>query len=99
MAGNIYHKHHHQRRKKKKSGGIDNFIYVVVVAGPLMTIPQIISVWDNGADSVSLLSWVSYLIIAFVWLAYGIKHREKPIIAVQIGWIVVDLAVVVGLLR
>lgn len=97
---NVYHKHHHVRRqKKKKASPIDSLIYIAVIAGPLMTVPQISLIWIDGKTDVSLLSWAGYLFIAFAWLFYGIKHKDKPIIYVQLAWIVVDLAVVIGLLR
>lgn len=101
MAGNIYHKHHHvrQKRTKKSKSTIDWLIYAAVILGPLMTIPQLSLIWIDGKKDSSLISWSSYLLIAFLWLAYGIKHKEKPIIAVQAAWIVLDALIVIGLLR
>ena len=88
-----------KKRKKKKQEPIDKLVYLAVVFGPLMTLPQVYTIWIQQSNDVSVISWVSYLIIAVIWLFYGIKHREKPIILVQLLWIVVDVLIVVGLMR
>jgi uncharacterized protein with PQ loop repeat len=64
----------------------------------LMTIPQVVNVWRDGAGGVSLASWSAYLVSSFAWLAYGIRQRDPTIWLVCIGWIIVDGAVVVGIL-
>ena len=101
MAGNIYHKQHHHRKKpatkKKPASTIDWLIYAAVILGPVMTIPQLSMIWIDGKKDSSIISWASYFVIACLWLAYGIKHKDKPIIIVQIAWMVVDALVVIGL--
>ena len=64
----------------------------------LMTIPQVVSVWRNGAGGVSLVSWIAYLASSIAWLVYGIRQRDPTIWLVCIGWILVDGAVVLGIL-
>lgn len=99
MAVNNYHKHYHERRTKKVAKQpIDRFIYVAVIAGPLMTIPQLYNIWALKENGVSMVSWIAYLLIAFLWLAYGIKHKSLPVITVQVLWIVMDAGIVLGLL-
>lgn len=98
MSVNSHHKHLHRKRKKRQSS-IDKLVYFAVIFGPMMTLPQVYSIWIEKSDGVSVISWVSYLVIAVVWLLYGLKHREKPIIIVQLLWIVLDVLIVVGLLR
>lgn len=66
----------------------DKFIHfidiLVIIAGFFaiaMTIPQILKIWiGKNAAGLSLISWSSYFLVSIVWLAYGIVHREKPII-------------------
>lgn len=93
---NTYHKHFHKRKRQKAF--IDKYIYLAVIIGPLMTLPQVYDIWIKGSREVSIISWVSYLFVAVIWLFYGIKHREKPIILVQLIWIVLDLMIIFGLL-
>jgi len=99
MSVNSHHTHLHRKRRKKKQEPIDKLVYLAVFLGPLMTLPQVYAIWVQGNKGVSMVSWVAYLLIAVVWLFYGIKHREKPIIAVQLLWIILDIFIVVGLLR
>lgn len=78
---------------------LDHLIYVVGVSGPILTIPQVLKIWESrSADGVSLITWGSLFVIACVWLLYGIVHREKPIIAANILWILVDATIVGSIL-
>lgn len=93
---NIRHQNIHKKKKKTKS--IDKIIYLAVIMGPIMTIPQIYSIWINKNTGVSIITWISYLIITLIWLFYGITHKEKPIIIVQSLWIIIDLLIISGLI-
>ena len=65
----------------------------------LMTVPQVVTVWAGAAvGGVSLVTWLSYLLSAVLWLIYGIRKRDKTIYLACIGWIVLDSAVVIGVL-
>src|SRR5512138_813991 len=65
----------------------------------LMTLPQVSAVWVGGdARGVSLASWTAYLVAACLWLVHGIRRRDKAIWAACVGWIVLDAAIVVGVL-
>ena len=65
----------------------------------LLTVPQVVSVWTSrGASGVSVVSWGTYLIVACLWLVYGIQKRDKTIYLACIGWIVLDALVVIGAL-
>jgi uncharacterized protein with PQ loop repeat len=64
-----------------------------------MTVPQVWSVWVQGRTAgVSLLSWGAYLVSALLWFFYGLGKRDRTIWVACIGWIVLDAAVVVGVL-
>ena len=99
MSVNSHHKHLHRKRKSKKQEPIDKLVYFAVVAGPLMTLPQVYAIWVEQSTDVSVISWSAYLLIAVVWLIYGVKHRQKPIIIVQLLWIALDILIVAGLMR
>jgi uncharacterized protein with PQ loop repeat len=65
----------------------------------LMTVPQVSAVWlGQGAEDVSLVSWSAYLLAACLWFAYGIRRRDKTIWVPCIGWILLDAAIVAGVL-
>jgi uncharacterized protein with PQ loop repeat len=63
-----------------------------------MTVPQVVSVWsERQATGVSLWSWSAYLVSAIVWLIYGLRKGDKHIYLPCVGWIVLDAAIVAGL--
>ena len=67
--------------------------------GPLLTLPQLYSIWVQGQKGVSIITWVAYLIGAIIWLIYGIKHNDKPLVMVEAAWILVDIMVIIGVAR
>jgi len=78
---------------------VDKMIYVVIFVGPVMTIPQVFEIWVNkNVGGVSVISWLAYAFVSVFWLAYGLIHKEKPIILSSIAWIVLNLLVVAGVL-
>ncbi len=65
----------------------------------LMTIPQVLTIWvGHQAAGVSLLSWSAYFVSAVVWFWYGLQRRDSNIYLPCIGWIVLDGAVIIGVL-
>ncbi len=76
---------------------VDLLVYVAVI-NPIMAIPQLYLILTTETKGISVLTWVTWLCMSFLWLAYGIKHQLKPIILIQTCWILVDTAVIVALL-
>ena len=65
----------------------------------LMTVPQVATVWiGRDAGGVSLVSWLSYLVAACLWFVYGLQKRDKTIYLACIGWVVLDAAIVAGVI-
>jgi|SRR5213595_500196 len=80
-------------------GLLDKVLPVLSVFTMAMTLPQVWSVWvDQDTAGVSLLSWSAYLLAACLWLVDGLRKRDKTIWVACIGWILMDGAVVVGIL-
>lgn len=78
---------------------LDKMICIFGISGPLLTLPQLIKILiEKSAGGVSLISWSAYLIGAIVWFVYGIAHKAKPIIITYAAWILIDLAIVAGIL-
>jgi uncharacterized protein with PQ loop repeat len=62
-----------------------------------MTIPQVTTIWiGRQAAGVSLLSWSAYLLSAVIWFWFGIQKRDKNIYLPCVGWIILDIGVIVG---
>ena len=65
----------------------------------LMTIPQVLTIWvGQQAAGVSVLSWSAYLLGAVLWFWHGLQQHDKNIYLACIGWIVLDVAVIIGAL-
>jgi len=83
--------------KEKFKRLIDKLIYIGAIFGPLISLTQVYEIWYyKTAAGVSLITWAGYFLGAFVWLAYGIIHKEKPIVLNSILWIIVNGLIVIG---
>ena len=73
-------------------GGMSAFTLV-------MTVPQVWIIWaHHQAAGVSLASWCAYLASAFLWFWYGLRKRDRNIYLPCIGWIGLDIGVIVGVI-
>jgi uncharacterized protein with PQ loop repeat len=93
----------HPRTRKASPGQhdglLDKLLPVLSVFTMLMTLPQVYAVWFEGnAAGVSLLSWSAYLLAACLWFFHGLQQHDKTIWVACIGWVIVDAAVVAGVL-
>lgn len=65
----------------------------------LMTIPQVLTIWiGQQAAGVSILSWSAYLVSAILWFWFGMQKKDKNIYLPCVGWIVLDVAVIIGVI-
>jgi uncharacterized protein with PQ loop repeat len=110
MAGFIGFHHFHLRKRIHKKNEIyphpdpikrfiDKSIFFVGLVGPIMTIPQITKIFlEKNAAGISIISWIAYFFTSFFWLAYGVIHKEKPIIVTYFVWLILDVFIIVGTL-
>ena len=78
---------------------VDELAYAAGIFGVVMTIPQVWKIFaEKNAAGVSAVSWAAYTINSVFWLAYGIIHKEKPIIFANLLFIFLNALVVVGAL-
>lgn len=78
--------------------GLERVLRAMSVATMLMTVPQVLTIWiRRDAGAVSLVSWASYLVSACLWFAYGLRKKDKTIYLACVGWILLDMAVVIGI--
>ena len=79
--------------------GLEKVLRSLSIITMLMTVPQVFTVWvGRSAGGVSLVSWTSYLIAACLWFVYGIQKKDKTIYLACVGWIVLDAAIVLGVI-
>ena len=99
MRKRIYQKHEKYPHPKKLINIFDKLIYIAIIVGPIMIFPQLFTIWyHKQATGVSLTSWISFVILNFIWLGYGILHKEKPIIYTSISAVILQTLVVVGVI-
>jgi uncharacterized protein with PQ loop repeat len=80
-----------------KASLLERIIRVLSVFTMLMTVPQVLAIWiRRDAHNVSLLSWGAYLLSACLWFVYGMRKHDKTIYLACIGWILLDAAIVIG---
>ena len=77
---------------------LEKVISLMSAVTMLSTIPQVVEVWVGSASGVSLVSWMAYLVAACLWLIHGIRKRDKSIYRACIGWIMLDAAIVLGII-
>ena len=65
----------------------------------LMTVPQVWVVWvERETAGVSLLSWGAYAVSASLWFVYGVQKHDRNIYLACLGWLTLDVAIIVGVL-
>ena len=78
---------------------LDKLVYFIGIFTPIITVPQIIEIWVNhNASGVSLISWAGYFVASVFWFAYGITHKEKPIIFSSALLALANFLVVLGII-
>jgi MtN3 and saliva related transmembrane protein len=80
---------------------LDRCIYFAALMGPFTALPQIYAIWfvDTSAIGVSLITWVLFLVMSIVWLAYGIRRRDRPTIISNALWCVMEIVIIAGAAR
>lgn len=96
MAHPSHHFSVHRLSKKQTTKTVDYMAYIVGVGGNLAVLPQIIKAWESDAPGMAVLTWVLFIAIGFIWLAYAIIHKQKPLIVAQVAGISCNIAVVLG---
>jgi uncharacterized protein with PQ loop repeat len=78
---------------------IDRIIYVVGIFSVCVLIPQLSTILTTkSAEGVSILTWIGFFTSSSFWLAYGLLHKEKPIIITNIGAMILDATIIVAIL-
>jgi uncharacterized protein with PQ loop repeat len=62
---------------------IHRLVFLAAIATPIVTFPQVYEIWILHHKGLSAFTWACYVLIAVIWLAYGIENNDKPIIIMQ----------------
>jgi uncharacterized protein with PQ loop repeat len=81
------------------ASGLERVLRFLSFATMALTVPQIVTIWIGGnVGGISLISWSSYLFSACLWFVYGMQKQDKTIYLACVGWILLDGAVVIGVI-
>jgi len=76
----------------------DKWMPFIGLLGPIMTMPQLFKVWmEKDASSLSLATWITYLMLALFWSSYGYLHKQKPLIITFSIYIFIHSFIVFGI--
>jgi len=101
MAQGFHKVHPKKHTTSHKAAGkmFDKAMYVLALIAPAMTIPQLLEVWEHHKSAgVSVATWGAYTFVTFLWLTYGILHKEKQLILVNCLLFLLDGSIVIGVL-
>lgn len=89
----------HHLTKKNKKALVDYITYFFVFTTPLFELPQALTIYLNqSATDVSLTTWGYFLLSNAAWLIYGAYHKLKPILIIYSLYMLVEVAIVIGIL-
>jgi uncharacterized protein with PQ loop repeat len=85
--------------RKRYLNTIDRAMIVVSIIHPLTAVPQAIKIYaTHDAKSLSLATWLMFIMIGVVFLIYAVTHKIKPLILNQLIWFAVDVTITIGIL-
>ena len=94
--------HHHFNPvllARKKSKEFDQLAYIIIGITFLIALPQVYQIYStHSAGDISLLTFAGFLIIGVFWLIYGIERKLKPVIFSSLFHLLVNGAIVYGIL-
>ena len=108
MLPHLHHFHLRRRVRLKKDPyphpekwirRLDNLVLFCGILGPVVSLPQVYRLYSlQNATGLSLLSWSLFMIFDVPWIIYGLVHKAKPVMVAYVGWFLVNLAMVAGIL-
>lgn len=90
------------KRKKVKNWFVrlvDDGVYLIGLFGVIVFLPQLYKIWvGQNVAGLSLTSWAGMTIGSVIWLIYGVIHKQKPLIVVNIMIALLQVAIVAGII-
>jgi uncharacterized protein with PQ loop repeat len=76
---------------------IDIIVYPVGFLGIAASVPQLIEVWTyHNASGLSPISWGMWGFFSIIWAIYGIAHRTRVTVIINIIWMFINFAIAIG---
>jgi uncharacterized protein with PQ loop repeat len=91
---------HHKRKSKVAAPMFDKVVMLIAFVEPLTTFGQIYQLYQHkDPRGNSLFSWGFFVFSASIWLAYGIRIKNKPVIVGSALWIITESIVIFQILH
>lgn len=85
--------------EKKVAPYIDYIFYLGGIVSPINAMPQAYKIFTTqSAGDVALTTWTLYLFGALAMLVYGIVHKQKPIIFMNVTVLPVYILIITGII-
>ena len=79
--------------RRRAARAIDNAMAAAAIVHPATAAPQVIKIYEtHNAVGVAPLTWLSFMAMGTVFLAYGLLHM----IVTQVLWFVMDAVILTG---
>jgi len=76
---------------------VDKLTTFVAIAGPLLTAPQVYTIYaEHSAATVSMSTWIGFNIASIIWTWYGYVHRDWLIVTYQGIFVLLQTALIIG---
>lgn len=92
---------HHVRPHKRSLIGVhpilDKIVYVSGIVSLLMMFPQLKLIYgEKISQGIEPITWFTLAVLDIPWIIYGLIHRERPLVFIYTGWLVVNILIFIG---
>lgn len=84
--------------EKKVAPYIDELFYLGGIISPIVAMPQAYKIYvTKSAVGVALETWVLYFFAALCMCVYGMLHKQKPILFMNLTVLPVYILIIIGI--
>lgn len=83
--------------RRRTARVINNAMAAAAIVHPATAAPQVFKIYQtHSAASVAPLTWLGFMAVGTVFLAYGLLHKIRPMIITQVLWFAMDAVILTG---
>lgn len=97
----MHNRYYIRKPSQKLLKYFEPLMLVMGIIGPLATLPQIIKLYfthSQHAAGQSLTTWSVFLVLALLWVIYGLLNKKAPIYVGNGIALVMNILMVVGII-
>jgi len=86
-------------KEKSNTTLVDSLMTVAAIIHPMTAVPQVVQIYaTKNVSGLNLATWLGFILVGAIFLAYALAHRIKPIILTQVLWFIMDAWIAIGIL-